>query len=88
MSADEDRHGLNTGTDIGVRFTSIRDLTEFSRFHGTPKCTASTLQFSVVLGTRSDFQKAASERDGDCMRSVVRMKFIHQVLDVEVNRVL
>jgi hypothetical protein len=37
MSADEDRQGSNTGTDIGVRFTSIRDLTEFARFHGTPK---------------------------------------------------
>jgi hypothetical protein len=88
MSADEDRHGSNTGTDIGVRFISIRDLTEFARFQGTPKCTASTLQFSVFLGTRSDFQKAAPERDGDCMSSVVRVKFIHQILDVEVNRVL
>ena len=72
----------------GCVLPASADLTEFAHFHGTPKCTASTPQFSVVPGTRSDLQAAAPERDGDCMSSVVRVKFIYQVLDVEVNRVL
>ena len=71
-----------------MHFTGIRDLTEFAGFRETPKLTAGTLQFSVVFGTRSDLQKAAPECDGDRVRSVVSLKFIHQVLDVEVNRVL
>ena len=79
---------LTLALTSGCALPASADLTEFARFHGTPKYTASTLQFSVVLGTRSDFQKAAPERDGDRMRSVVSLKFIHQVLDVEVNRVL
>ena len=35
---------------------------------------------------RSDLHQAAPERDGDCMGPIVGLKFIHQVLDVEVNR--
>jgi len=35
---------------------------------------------------RSNLQQAAPERDGDCMGPIVGLKFIHQVLDVEVNR--
>ena len=34
---------------------------------------------------RSDLQQATPQRDGDCMRPIVGLKFIHQVLDVEVN---
>lgn len=34
---------------------------------------------------RSDLQKAAPQRDRDCMRSIVGLKFLHQVFDVEVN---
>ena len=35
---------------------------------------------------RSHLQQAAPNRDGDCMGPIVGLKFIHQILDVEVNR--
>ena len=35
---------------------------------------------------QSDLQQATPERDGDCVGPIVGLKFIHQVLDVEVNR--
>src|SRR6266851_2881218 len=45
-------------------------------------------QHSVVFYrlARSDLQQAPPQRDGDCMGPIVGLQFIHQVLDVEVNR--
>ena len=44
-------------------------------------------QHTVVVYSlaRSDLQKATPQRDRDCMRSIVGLKFLHQVLNVEVN---
>ena len=55
-------------------------------FHGTFLSTASVLHFSIGIEIRSDLQQTSSQRDGDCVGPVVRLKFIHQVLDVEVDR--
>ena len=64
---------------------TLPKLTEFRAFRGTAKSTARVLQFSVGLGMPSDLQQAAPDGDGDRMGPVVGLKFIHQVLDVEIN---
>src|SRR5260370_36962119 len=35
---------------------------------------------------RSDLHETTPERNGDCMGPIIGLKFIHQVLDVEVDR--
>src|ERR1700739_1023898 len=40
----------------------------------------------VFYSWRSDFQQAPSHRNGDSMSSVVRLQFVDQVLDVEIDR--
>ena len=34
---------------------------------------------------RSDLQQATPQRDGDCMRPIVGLKFVHQILNMKVN---
>ncbi len=36
----------------------------------------------------SDLQQATPQRDGDGMRSIVGAQFLHQILDVKIDRVL
>lgn len=50
-----------------------------------PKRPVLYLQFSV--GARSNVQESASQSDGDCMRPVVGLEFVHQVLYMKINRV-
>ncbi len=67
----------------------------FSKLHvtairvcnNTPKTVANFLQFLVGV-TASDLQQSPPQRDRDRVRSVVRAEFLHQILDMKINRVL
>jgi hypothetical protein len=45
-----------------------------------------TYSFLQAMVIRSELKQPAPERDGDRMGAIVGLKFIHQILDVEVNR--
>src|SRR3954447_9703893 len=62
----------------------LRYLQRGSR--GTLESPATDLLFSTGVRIRSDLQQATPERDGDRMGPIVGLQFIHQVLDMEVNR--
>jgi hypothetical protein len=51
-------------------------------------CLLVTLVF-VSRGSKglrgSDLHKTAPDRNSDCVRPVVRLKFVHEILDVEVD---
>ena len=78
---------ISLARTLGMRFTRTLDG-RIRGFRGPSKSTASILQFATGLGMRSDLQQAAPERDGDCMSPIVGLKFVHQVLDMEINRAL
>ena len=82
------RGSYKPGAAAEMRFTRTLDVTELAVFADHRNLQPASCQFSTGLGVRSDLQQAAPERDGDCMGSIVGLKFVHQVLDMEINRAL
>ena len=66
---------------------SYVDITSFAAFAEHKNLRPALCSFATGIRMRSDLQQATPQRDGDCMRPIVGLKVIHQVRDVEVNRV-
>src|SRR6266478_3350260 len=69
-----------------MRFTRTVDTTQFEALAEHRNLQPASCSFLQALQMRSDLQQATPDRDGDCVGPIVGLKFIHQVLDVEVNR--
>src|SRR6266481_3679778 len=69
-----------------MRVTRTVDTTQFGALAEHRNLQPASCSFLQDLEMRSDLQQAAPDRDCDCMGPIVCLKFIHQVLDVEVNR--
>jgi hypothetical protein len=72
--------------DAGKRLSRIPDFTGFSAFAEPQNLQSPSYSYLQALKMQSNLQQATPQRDGDCMGPIIGLEFIHQVLDVEVNR--